>query len=111
MVEQAKGVLMQRESLSEEEVYLCIQRQVRRERRPMRQVAEAILREARDFLTEQRKCSTLLIDAFSKRRASRIRGAKTLGKRKSIVPLNLVEEASEKYSEFMPAITDVRGEE
>ena len=31
-------------------------------------------------------------------------------KRKSIVPLNLVEEAFEKYSEFMPAITDVRGE-
>jgi hypothetical protein len=73
-------------------------------------VAEAILREARDFLTGQRKCSILLIDAFSKRRASRIRAAKTLRKRKSIVPFNLVEEAFEKHSEFMPAITDVRGE-
>jgi len=33
-----------------------------------------------------------------------------LRKRKSIVPLNSVEEAFEKYSELMPAITDVRGE-
>jgi hypothetical protein len=33
-----------------------------------------------------------------------------LKKRKSIVPLNSVEEAFEKYCELIPAITDVRGE-
>jgi response regulator NasT len=47
-VERAKGVLMQQESLSEEEAYRRIQSQARRERRSMRQVAEAILRQARD---------------------------------------------------------------
>ena len=46
VVERAKGVLMERESLSEKEAYLRIQRQARQERRTMRQVAEAILREA-----------------------------------------------------------------
>jgi response regulator NasT len=45
LVERAKGVLMQRESLSEKEAYLRIQRQARQERCPMRQVAEAILRQ------------------------------------------------------------------
>jgi AmiR/NasT family two-component response regulator len=45
-VERAKGVLMERESLGEKEAYLRIQRQARQERRTMRQVAEAILREA-----------------------------------------------------------------
>ena len=44
VVERAKGVLMERESLTEEEAYLRIQRQARQERRTMRQVAEAILR-------------------------------------------------------------------
>ena len=43
-----KGVLMQREGLSEEEAYLRIQRRARQERRTMRQVAEAILRQVRD---------------------------------------------------------------
>jgi AmiR/NasT family two-component response regulator len=46
--ERAKGVLMQRESLSEEEAYLAVQRQARKERRTIRRVAEAILRQARD---------------------------------------------------------------
>ena len=50
VVERAKGVLMQRESLGEKEAYLRIQRQARQERRTMRQVAEAILRQARDEL-------------------------------------------------------------
>ena len=40
VVERAKGVLMRREGLSEEEVYLRIQRQARQERRTMRQVVE-----------------------------------------------------------------------
>jgi response regulator NasT len=48
VVERAKGVLMQRESLTEQEAYLRIQHQARQERCTMRQVAEAILREARD---------------------------------------------------------------
>ena len=46
VVERAKGVLMERESLGEKEAYLHIQRQARQERRTMRQVAEAILGEA-----------------------------------------------------------------
>ena len=37
-MERAKGVLMQREPISEEETYLCIQRQVRKERRTVRQM-------------------------------------------------------------------------
>jgi AmiR/NasT family two-component response regulator len=48
VVERAKGVLMQRESLDEKDAYLRIQRQARQERRTMRQVAEAILRQAGD---------------------------------------------------------------
>jgi AmiR/NasT family two-component response regulator len=48
VVERAKGVLMERESLGEKEAYLHIQRQARQERRTMRQVAEAILGEAAD---------------------------------------------------------------
>lgn len=48
VVERAKGVLMQRESLTEQEAYLRIQHQARQERCTMRQVAEAILREACD---------------------------------------------------------------
>lgn len=48
LVERAKGVLMQRESLGEKEAYLRIQRQAREERRTMRQVAEAILRQVGD---------------------------------------------------------------
>ena len=48
VVERAKGVLMERESLGEKEAYLRIQRQARQERRTMRQVAEAILGEASD---------------------------------------------------------------
>jgi len=47
LVERAKGVLMQQESLSEAEAYGRIQRQARKERRSMRQVAEAILRQSR----------------------------------------------------------------
>jgi len=48
VVERAKGVLMQRESLGEKEAYLRIQRQARQERRTMSQVAEAILRQMGD---------------------------------------------------------------
>jgi AmiR/NasT family two-component response regulator len=48
VVERAKGALMQRDSLTEEEAYRTIQRQARNERRSMRQAAEAILREMRD---------------------------------------------------------------
>ncbi|MCK4451733.1 MAG: ANTAR domain-containing protein, partial [Anaerolineae bacterium] len=46
----AKGVLIRREGLSEEEAYLRIQRQARKERRTKRQVAEAILRQARGLI-------------------------------------------------------------
>ena len=45
VVERAKGVLMQQESLTEKDAYARIQRQARRERRTMRQVAAEILRE------------------------------------------------------------------
>ncbi|MCK4473506.1 MAG: ANTAR domain-containing protein, partial [Anaerolineae bacterium] len=48
VVERAKGVLMRREGLSEEEAYLRIQRQARKERRTMCQVAEEILHRACD---------------------------------------------------------------
>jgi response regulator NasT len=48
VVERAKGVLMQRESLTEKNAYGRIQRQARRERRTMRQVAEEILYQAND---------------------------------------------------------------
>jgi AmiR/NasT family two-component response regulator len=48
LIERAKGVLMQQESISEEDAYRRIQSQARQERRSMRHVAEAILRQARD---------------------------------------------------------------
>jgi response regulator NasT len=43
LVERAKGVLMRREGLTEEEAYRRIQHEARRTRRPMRVVAEEIL--------------------------------------------------------------------
>jgi response regulator NasT len=48
VVERAKGLLMAGELLSEEQAYRRIQRRAREERRPMQEVAEAILREAED---------------------------------------------------------------
>jgi len=45
LVEQAKGLLMKQDSLSEEEAYRRIQRQARQERRPMQQVAQEIVRQ------------------------------------------------------------------
>jgi response regulator NasT len=45
LIEQAKGLLMERESLSEEEAYRWIRRQARQERRQMQQVAKEILRQ------------------------------------------------------------------
>jgi AmiR/NasT family two-component response regulator len=48
LVDRAKGVLMEQQGLSEKDAYQHIQRQARQERRSMRQVAEAILRQARD---------------------------------------------------------------
>ena len=48
LVDRAKGVLMEQQGLSEKDAYQRIQRQARQERRSMRQVAEAILRQARD---------------------------------------------------------------
>jgi AmiR/NasT family two-component response regulator len=44
LIEQAKGLLMKRDSLSEEEAYRRIQHQARQERRPMHKVAQEILR-------------------------------------------------------------------
>jgi response regulator NasT len=43
VVERAKGVLMRRHGLSEEEAYLRLQRASRNSRRPLRAVAEAVL--------------------------------------------------------------------
>lgn len=43
VVERAKGVLMRRYGLSEEEAYLRLQRASRNSRRPLRAVAEAVL--------------------------------------------------------------------
>ncbi|MDR7416617.1 MAG: response regulator [Armatimonadota bacterium] len=43
LVERAKGILMRREGLTEEEAYRRIQQEARRTRRPMRAVAEEIL--------------------------------------------------------------------
>jgi len=45
VIEQAKGVLMRREGLGEEEAYRLIQRRAREERRSMRAVAEEISRQ------------------------------------------------------------------
>ena len=44
VIEKAKGILMQRENVSEEEAYRHIQRQARSERRSMREVAEELMR-------------------------------------------------------------------
>ena len=46
VIERAKGVLMRRENLSEEEAYHRIQQKARVERRAMREVAEEILDQA-----------------------------------------------------------------
>ena len=43
MVDRAKEILMQRDGLTEREAFLSIQRRSRNSRRPMREVAEAIL--------------------------------------------------------------------
>ncbi len=43
LVERAKGILMQRHSLSEEEAYLRLRNESRRLRRPMKDLAEAII--------------------------------------------------------------------
>jgi AmiR/NasT family two-component response regulator len=45
IVDRAKRLLMQRETLTEGEAFLKIQRHARRERRAMRQIAEEILRQ------------------------------------------------------------------
>jgi response regulator NasT len=45
LIEQAKGLLMKRDSLNEEEAYRWIQHKARQERRPMQQVAKEILRQ------------------------------------------------------------------
>ncbi len=45
LVERAKGLLMEREGLSEEEAFRRIQREARRTRRTMREVAQEILRQ------------------------------------------------------------------
>lgn len=46
LVERAKGVLMQREGISEEEAFRRIQQEARRTRRTMREVAQQILSES-----------------------------------------------------------------
>jgi uroporphyrinogen-III synthase len=43
LVERAKGILQQRQSLTEEEAYLRLRNESRRLRRPMRELAEAII--------------------------------------------------------------------
>jgi uroporphyrinogen-III synthase len=45
LTERAKGILMQRMNLSEEEAYLRLRNESRRSRRPMRDLAERIIRE------------------------------------------------------------------
>jgi uroporphyrinogen-III synthase len=42
-VERAKGILQRELRLTEEEAYLTLQRQSRQRRRPMKEVAEAIV--------------------------------------------------------------------
>jgi AmiR/NasT family two-component response regulator len=44
VVDRAKGILMQRDELTEHEAFLSIQRRSRNSRRPMRETAELILR-------------------------------------------------------------------
>jgi response regulator NasT len=48
LVEQAKGLLMARQGWSEQQAYRHIQSQSRRQRRAMRDVAEAILRKEKE---------------------------------------------------------------
>ena len=43
LVERAKGILQQRHGLTEEEAYLKLRDQSRRLRRPMKELAEAII--------------------------------------------------------------------
>ena len=43
LVERAKGILQQRHSLTEEEAYLRLRNESRRLRRPMKELAEAII--------------------------------------------------------------------
>ena len=43
LVERAKGILQSRHNLTEEEAYLTLQRQSRQRRKPMKEIAEAIL--------------------------------------------------------------------
>jgi AmiR/NasT family two-component response regulator len=43
VVERAKGILQRELGLSEEHAYLALQRQSRQKRRPMKEIAEAIV--------------------------------------------------------------------
>jgi uroporphyrinogen-III synthase len=43
LVERAKGILQQRHGLTEEDAYLRLRNQSRRLRKPMRELAEAII--------------------------------------------------------------------
>jgi uroporphyrinogen-III synthase len=43
LVERAKGILQQRHNLTEEEAYLRLRNESRRLRRPMKELAEAII--------------------------------------------------------------------
>jgi uroporphyrinogen-III synthase len=43
LVERAKGILQQRHAITEEEAYLRLRNQSRRLRRPMKELAEAII--------------------------------------------------------------------
>ena len=43
LVERAKGILQRDLGLSEEQAYLALQRQSRQKRRPMKEIAEAIV--------------------------------------------------------------------
>lgn len=43
MVERAKGLLQRELGLTEEQAYLALQRQSRQKRKPMKEIAEAII--------------------------------------------------------------------
>jgi AmiR/NasT family two-component response regulator len=43
VVERAKGILQRELALTEEQAYLALQRQSRQKRRPMKEIAEAIV--------------------------------------------------------------------
>ena len=45
LVERAKGILQRDRQLTEEEAYLYLRNESRRQRRPMRELAEAIIRD------------------------------------------------------------------